>query len=147
MKHIIPHTRYTHITNTHLSLTYTHIIVLRGFSSSFREMQVKTVALSNRADRFIGSTNTQRRAGMCLMVLFWVRYLQVLVLLAQKLKMKAHPNFQEKQYNFLWSRGVVQVREEDTVKIDCGTLVRILKGPGCSMVSPFLVSKVSKDCV
>ena len=56
------------------------------------------------------------------MVLIWVRCLQILVLLAQMLKMKAHPNFQEKQYTFFWSRGVVQVREEDTVKIDCGYL-------------------------
>lgn len=59
--------------------------------------------------------------------------------------MKAHTDFQEKQYNFIWSRAAVQVREEDTVKTDCGTLVRTLKGSGCSMVSPFMVSKVRTE--
>ena len=145
------HTHNTYTSQTHISLSHAHThtnfhaIVLRGFLSSFREMQVKAVALCNRTDRIIGSTNTQRRAGVCLMVPIWVRCLQVLGLLAQKLKMKAHPNFQEKQSNFIWSRAAVQLREEATVEVDYGTLVRILEGPACSVLSPFVVSKVSED--
>lgn len=39
----------------------------------------------------------------------------------------------------------MQVGEEATVEVDYGTLVRILEDPACSVVSPFVVSKVRTE--